>query len=812
MAFRRLFVLPTLLLLLAVVAPLVTGVETLYYRDVLSTHFPLKAAQALLLETKLDSGLDEATLLPLVDPYRAGQALLGNPNALVLYPTSLLLLVADALWTLNAHFWLHLLIAPWAGYWLGRAWGFGRPGAWTVGVAYASSGFFLSLFNLFNMIAGAALAPAFIAATLDATRSEPAASHAARRRRWVLVVGLWALVVLGGDPTLAVATAALAASAMVARDAGSVPVQAILRRLGVLLAAGVGGLLVAAPQIVELARILPRSARGYWRLDAGSILVQSLHPLSLLEQLSPLLFGAVEAGYWGMSLHQGNEPLLASLHPGWAVLALAVAGWPTASRRLRLWAAAWIGVGLFFALGVYNPLAPYLLDLPGASLLRYPVRLWSVVALALAVLAGAGLDALMRGAGHRRYRAVLSVALLGAVLALAGLVLPGAPTIRGLRSLAPERLVPELLAVEAFRWSLSWALLGLLCVVLWALSARWRRAPALAASATLICHLGTQLVFLGSLLDTDAAAPYRRPPEVLAQIPAGALIVHSASQSLFGGPSLPGLDVEERSLIPSVRQRHREATPFFGIGWGRRYALATTPEGLDSFFTVAMRSSMARAEDAQRVRLLQASGVDVLIVPRPVVHDSLHELTTIPGTSPGASLSFVYRVDGSPPPYALIETVRAAPNMSVGAEILASAEFDPLREVLLPSDDAPSDRTPFEDSTLPAGWSVRGLDAPTVDVLHDAPERVELDVEAPRGGVLVATERAWLPVWRARVDDEDSKVVVANLHRLAVVVPPGSHRVALWVDRRPTRAAVAVSLLTLLGLALLCLRRPNRTA
>jgi hypothetical protein len=119
-------VLPPMAMLAWVVFPLARGSDTLYLRDVLATHLPVKHAQA----EAMRSGE-----LPLIDPYRAlGQPLLGNPNAVPLYPDNLLYLVAPTLWALNAHFWIHWLLAAPAMAALGRAWGLTRRGAWAAGV------------------------------------------------------------------------------------------------------------------------------------------------------------------------------------------------------------------------------------------------------------------------------------------------------------------------------------------------------------------------------------------------------------------------------------------------------------------------------------------------------------------------------------------------------------------------------------------------------------------------------------------------------------------------------------------------------
>ncbi|MEO1082998.1 MAG: hypothetical protein AAFY88_02020, partial [Acidobacteriota bacterium] len=69
------------------------------------------------------------------------------------------------------------------------------------------------------------------------------------------------------------------------------------------------------------------------------------------------------------------------------------------------------------------------------------------------------------------------------------------------------------------------------------------------------------------------------------------------------------------------------------------------------------------------------------------------------------------------------------------------------------------------------------------------------------GGVLV-TRRAWLPTYQATVNGEAVEPAVVNFHKLGVPVPPGNHRVELWIDRTPTRlstAAAVAALLTLCG-------------
>ena len=200
--FLIFYVAPTVLLIVGAMLPLISGVETLYTRDVFSVHLQMKAFQA----EAMRGGY-----LPLVDPYRGGgQPHLGNLNTVPLYPDNLLFLVGSTIWALNAHFWIHLVIAPFAFFWLGREWGLRAEAAWAAGVIYASSGFFLSNLNLYNLIGGAALGPAVIAATL-------ALGRARSGKRLIVLAILWTLTILSGDPMTAVLIGLLAASAVLTK-------------------------------------------------------------------------------------------------------------------------------------------------------------------------------------------------------------------------------------------------------------------------------------------------------------------------------------------------------------------------------------------------------------------------------------------------------------------------------------------------------------------------------------------------------------------------------------------------------------------
>jgi hypothetical protein len=773
--FPLLYVFPALGMMLLATAPLWSGEGTLYMRDVLTSHYPLKVSQA---------EAFAAGELPLVDPHRAGgQPLLGNPNGLPLYPTNVFFLFADPLWALNAHFWLHWLLAPFAFFAFARAWGLRPPAAWAAGVCYAGSGFFLSLFNLYNLVAGAALTPAFLAAVLRA--GEPQRPH---RSRAVVAAGItWGLLLLAGDPFFAALALLLAFTAVLARwgAPGITP-----HSLGAVLL----GTLLATPLLVEFLRILPLSFRGHWRFSPGAALAQSWNPGTAIEWLLPFFFGRPDFAFWGQSFFGGNPPLFYSLFPGVFCLALVVtSGWPRGGLRWWPWAVT-LG-GMFCAIGAWNPVMHWLYRLPGASTLRFPVKFWLAVAVGSALLCGIGFERLLRPGGTARLaRALAAFALLFAGLWLLLNLWP-----EGLREhllqRAPERLAGSLFDWQLLRWSgLALLTLGELALLGLALYLVRRRGAA-SAALLLVVHLGAQCFFLAPLYESDSVEHYVKPPELLALVPPDARVVHGGFGQLFGTISGSILDLFPDSRFFWLTRSHfAQLHPFAGVRWGLEYDFNHSPEGLDSFYVIALTRALQALPDAPRVAVLRASGVDILLLHRPLAADALAHVQ-LRGTLPAAGHElYVYDLLGSAAPVQLVGDVYRAPEMNSALDTLTDPRFDPRRAAVLPGD-GPARRGPPGE----------------VKVLEESTESLEVEVSSQNGGVLT-TRRAFLSLYRATIDGEPAEPRVANLHKLAVEVPPGHHEVRLWVDRSTVAPSFALALLAFLGLLLVARRAGEEKA
>ena len=576
-------VLPTMALLLVAVWPLVRGSHTLYLRDAANTHLPAKWTQA---EAMRDGRL------PLIDPSRdGGQPALGNPNTVPLYPDNLLYLVAPTIWSFNAHFWLHLLLAPWAFFWLARVWGLGPRAAWAAGACYAASGFFLSALNLYNLVAGLALAPALAAAAL----------RLGEGRQWgrpvAVMALLWALLLLAGDPMTAAVALAAALAAVVAR--------AGWRRLakgGPWLAIGVAiglGTLLAAPQLIEFLRILPASFRGHLGYSAAAASEASWHPLTALGWLVPFPFGGPDLAFWGGRLFAGDLPLFFALYPGVAALALALAaGRPRRgeSGAASRWAWSLVLAGLFLALGGYNPVVRGLMALPGAGLLRLPVKLWLLVAMGAALLCGIGFERAF-GGGRRRPLA-LALALVGVTLAALWLGLTLAPgTARTALTVVAPGADAGFIDHQRLRWAglcLAGLTVAAVCGGLLRLAARHPRS---AGALLVTLHVATQLLLLRPLLAAEQVAVYERPPALLERLPPAARLLHAAPDGLFGPVEVTTAAYPDGRLIWYQRQTREQLFPATGRLWGRRYELTRSPEGLDSFLSRATAQTLPGLDD-----------------------------------------------------------------------------------------------------------------------------------------------------------------------------------------------------------------------
>ncbi len=232
-------------------------------------------------------------------------------------------------------------------------------------------------------------------------------------RRYAPVLAMcWALQVFTGHTqTVFITAVGVGLCALLSPGRG--------RRLLWLALSGAGALVLALPQLIPTAELTAVSNRGRG-LNPNEATAFSFNPFLAARGLLPAY----------------DRPLFAEYiaYPGVIALGLALVGLAARQRTALIWGTLAL-IGLLFAFGQYNPLYWQMAGLPGFNLFRVPARWLVLFALGTAMLAGLGLDALLRGQRMTwRLPALLFVVIGGlALAAFAAAVAAAAAMVAGWR-------------------------------------------------------------------------------------------------------------------------------------------------------------------------------------------------------------------------------------------------------------------------------------------------------------------------------------------------------------------------------------------
>lgn len=221
--------------------------------------------------------------------------------------------------------------------------------------------------------------------------AERLAHPTTRVRSGAMLLGWLALATQGlWYPEFALYSGLVAGAWLLTRNVGLPPG----RRLARAALLGLGGLALAAPQIVPTAFYLASTDRGAALPLGEAALVAFRGPLSSLL---------------------AGDPSEAGMPQFLGVGALLLAAAAVATRRPRaIFLAVLAALGLVLALGLRTPVYGWLHTLPPFDKFRSPMKLFMLTEFAVAWLAALGADALL----HRRGRAGRAVAALLMLLAL----------------------------------------------------------------------------------------------------------------------------------------------------------------------------------------------------------------------------------------------------------------------------------------------------------------------------------------------------------------------------------------------------------
>lgn len=379
------------------------GGQAFFFRDLSREFFPLRLYA-------LD-GVRRGELrywLPLVHE--------GTPAPFppISYPLDLLQLLAPNESMLSLFLALHVPLAAATFMVLARGLGLGVAGAAGGALLFALGGFTLSSLNLYVYLLALAWAPLVVYTLSRAADGRP--------RRVVGAALATALCLSTAGAEIALQAAVIGLILAVRRPA---PFRRLARGLG----ACVVGLALAAPTVLVMAGVVGQSVRG-GGFTTDVVLAQSIHPLSLTQVLIGDFHGDLgdfANFFWGENFFPQGFPYMLSLYLGATALALAVVGTRhggSPRRRLAIAAAA----ALFLCMGRWVGLWPLVDAVPLLNKLRFPVKAFFTVHLAVALLAAQGLDRLQAGA-REAWRTLAEWGLLSGTGLLALSLLP---------TLAPE--------------------------------------------------------------------------------------------------------------------------------------------------------------------------------------------------------------------------------------------------------------------------------------------------------------------------------------------------------------------------------------
>lgn len=675
--------------------------------------------------------------MPFWNPYSyAGAPLLGNVQSGVFDPLSLPYLLASDR-PERATAWVALLrlwVAGLGALVLARRLGAGPVGSALAGVAYSCSGFTITFLLSPHTSSSAWIPWAFVAA--DRLVERPA------RERMATLAVVLALSLFGGHPEVAF-YGALGASAYAlafgSLESGFAGARAVLRRLAI---AGLICVALTAVQILPFVEALLESGVLDDRTPVARF-DNSFQREALVTQVFPFLAGRPLRGE--VAIWNPGPPFTVLVGAYVSVLGilLAVYGLVTSSygpRRRALggvglvaWA-YYIGIPPLLQLGAHIPILNHAPSL----------RVAPVAVCAFAVLAGLGLDGLLRLAecppGVRRVAQALAVLAGGAVLLGTAMIVD------------PETLVERSEQLLNNAWGQD--LFGS------------RLEDVLSQLGDVLPKYGADFLIPWGVIAGASAfvlVKIRRDRRRLGWVTVGIVAADLLYIGLGYNPA-----IEQRLAFPEVEAIERIRVE---AGAGRALILGGLPANAATFYRLQDVAGYDVLDRGRLGRLLRVAGpfprysnlrhpgswpydllgVRVITTSEPIASDHLVPLGGIGG-------GYIYR------------NPRALPMAFTPREIVAVSDPEAAERILRAEDFAPDEVAAVEGSGDRVAAVLRS--APRISRPTASSLRVELGVEA--AGLVVVSE-SYSIGWRAAVAGKQVEVLPADLALMAVPVPAGAH-------------------------------------
>jgi Bacterial membrane protein YfhO len=730
--------------------------------------------------------------IPLWNPYIfSGFPLAAEIQAAVFYPPNLLFLLLPPILAQNLIMSLHFSLAGIFTFVYARANRVGRWPAFLAGATFMFSGFITAHRGHTSMQNAAVWVPLLLYLCKRWKES--------LNVRYIVYAGFaYGLLILAGDTKVPILAAFLVAGYL--SYFAIFPVRrAKVLWLGLLLL--VIGSLISALQILptwELANLSVRRS-----MTGDSFFLGSLSPWVFPMLVFPYLFGATVPGFYPQTYFGPFN--FAELTGYVGILPMAFAAIALSRMRkshiVRFWFLAAMA-GLFLALGQNNPLYKIFYFLPLYNKLRIPARALLLFDLAVSILAGLGLDGLLRlrAKSPVGYRRLLRTALSGTAVVGLGALLFALDLKRVYSFYRAHSLLD---ATVDFSSSASLSnpaihiplLFCLVSLAVFFIMYRTKRQGLI--TAAIMATLVLDLFFFAHF--SDSAAAYTNYWFGASDKPETLDFLRRSEPDFTTFRVLPATDVPFGDVSETVSGFQPNMNMFSKVS----VVSGFDPLVLEPYQHYVLKPPIR--DLIRNNRLLSLLGVKYVVASRGI---SDYMESGGEGEPVGYERVFqsrdhlvVYRNLGWQPRAFWVDEVRLERDVESAWNAVMSPEFDPRHEVVIVGSlDLASRKSAQNDASRSR-----------IEVAEYADEHVHLVTDTAAAGVLVLSQ-TWYPGWHAYVDGEPVPVYPADVVLSGIVVKPGRHAIDFKFESRTFRVGLSITLISAVACALVLIRKNSHPA
>lgn len=716
--------------------PILFEGKTLFYRDVLMYIIPEKFFIA--------SAFQEGAWPFWNSAYFSGMPFMGLLHPSPTYPLNFIFALGDVISGFNYFIFVNYLILVLSVYALIRFWGMSCPVALISAVMAAFGGYYLSLVSLGNHYLSMVWTP-LILLTFQKFLLGGRVSY------FIFAIVFLTFQTLGGSPENCILSTFILYFSSIFLVSGNAHITGWQPRT-----LAVGGLVISALglsafQLLPTYAVIQNSVR-VWDLSVDYNTLWSLEP----QTLTSLFFPKDLAGFMERVNVKGAKieeiSFLPSIFMGVIPIFFLFSGVLLfKTKEIRFWTVTFF-VGIFFALGKYNPIYLFLFShVPLLDMFRYPEKFFFLSAFSLIFLSAFWLKEFAKSPVEGKYK-------LKPLLFLAFIFCVGIIGIGG--------------------W-VHWrnALMTFVCFFAFVFACRLFYSGALkgpqfkgAVLALLALDLITRNFMLVPMIDRDF---FDKEPAV-----APAAGKYEAGYRIYSG-SVYDMKFPDRSLFPLAPNllfshifEKEQLFPNLGAVYGFEYADGLTGVKLQDNWLWAELFNEFSPEN--RIRMLERCNVKYWVTPEN--DDSPQNLNSpIP-------LKKVKILNGVLPRAFIVNKVTQD---SQPYKTYFDEAFDPLSEALL-----------YEKVTLDFKENFEGR----VKTIIYTPNHVTIESEQNGEGLLILLD-SYFPGWKVKVNGKNETLYRANHFYRAVKLGPGEHKIEFGFEPIGFRAGLGVSSVTLLLIA-----------